>query len=427
MAITKVVVLALSFVASLLLGSSAAAGIEPVNQCYDTGAQLTVEELRLTATLSLRGPAVGPALVRAAGFDPLVAAFTKRLCTIWSPSTAEQFVRSAGNGLWQAAVDRAQSPVGGGDDDRPLYWARLEMTRALHQWRPSFPLDRTALLTSFDRASRGLDSDRLPAGSGVKKILLSGFDPFGLEGSGVRNANPAGAAALRLDGTVLDTPTGPAIVQAVIFPVLWSTFDQGIVEATFGTALTDRGHRPDMMITTSQGRPGQFDIERWAGDWRGILLDNDNAHATGPIPPAANWPQPADQFIETTLPYQAMINARTGGFPVNYDQLFCVWAPNTVPGNGDADCRGDAPKPGETAASGSGGDYLSNESMYRANRVRIGLGATDVLSGHLHTPVLDPPTELTTLTDAGFEAQRKAIVDQTVALVDAAASALPRP
>jgi pyrrolidone-carboxylate peptidase len=428
-AITKKVHFLAPAALALTLLSPAVAQAAPTAQCFNPNARLTVEEQRLAATMPAGGPAVGPTLVTQGGFDPLVADFTRKLCGAGSAAVARQLVTAAGDTLWQTAVDRAQGRRPGmgtidPHDDRPLYWARLQMTKALRQWQPKFAVDRTALLTAFDHGSRGLDTDRLPAGQGVKKIMVSGFDPFELDGAGVRVSNPAGAAALQLDGLTVSTPSGPAVVQAVSFPVVWSYFDQGIVEAAYGTALADPAHRPDMIITISQGRPGQFDIERWAGDWRGGFPDNLDASSTGPVPPAAGWSQPADQFIETTLPYQQMQSATTGSYPVNFDLLFCVWSDSSHPGTGQQVCRTDAPKPGEVAAQGGGGDYLSNESMYRANRVRLGLGATDVRGGHLHTPVLGDPAGPTALTDPAFEARRTAIADQTIALVTAAAGAL---
>jgi hypothetical protein len=85
-------------------------------------------------------------------------------------------------------------------------------------------------------------------------------------------------------------------------------------------------------------------------------------------------------------------------------------------------CRSDAPAPGEIAASGGGGNYLSNESMFRANRVRLGLGLTSVAGGHLHTPVLGQPADPAALTDPDFEARRQTIAAQVIALTSAAAS-----
>jgi pyrrolidone-carboxylate peptidase len=394
--------------------------------CFDPATPLTVEEQRLTASLPAGGPAVGPELVRLAGLDPLVAEVKHDLCAARTPRRAERVVTQAGDRLWRTAVDRAQGhrpDLGTLDrfDDRPLYWARLQLSSAIRQWTPASPSQRASLLTAFDRGSRGLDDVRFPLGK-TRRVMVSGFDPFQLDGPGITISNPAGASALQLDGRVLDTPSGPAVVQAVNFPVVWGYFDQGIVEAAYGTALRDRARRPDVVLTISQGRPGRFDVERWAGAWRGGFPDNNNVSVTGGVPPAAGWPQPDVQFIETTLPYARMLEV-TGAYPVNFNQAFCVWPDSAHPGTGTPVCRSDTPAPGEIAASGGGGNYLSNESMYRANRVRLGLGLTSVAGGHLHTPVLGQPTGL---TDPDFEARRQTIAAQVITLTSAAAgSAVP--
>jgi hypothetical protein len=413
-----------------MLGLPAVAQAQPAKPCFDTTVPLTVEEQRLTASLPGGSLAVGPELVRLAGFDAMVGDFTEQLCSTPTARRAQRLATTTGDELWQTAVDRAQGRrpgLGTLDtyDDRPLYWARLQMSKALRQWTPRFTLDevtRAGLLKSFDEGSRGIDSVKFPLGSLTRRVLVSGFDPFQLNGAGVRISNPAGATALQLDGKILKTPSGPAIVQAVSFPVVWGYFDQGIVEAAYGTALQAEARRPDVIVTISQGRPSQFDIERWASAWRGGVPDNNDIGVRGPIPAATGWPQPDKQFIETTLPYQQMIDGGAGAYPVNYNRSFCVWPDSTKPGTGPRICRTDEPKPGEIAASGGGGDYLSNESMYRSNRVRLGLGATEVAGGHLHTPVLGTPGDPLALTDAAFEARRKAIADQAVALTKAAAS-----
>ena len=406
---------------SLLVAPGVASAQQDARACFDPAAPLSVEEQRLDDVLVTGGPAVGPELVRLAGFDASVKSFTDRLCATRSTRAAQQLVALTGNDLWKAAVTRAQStqPAWDAYDDRPLYWARLHLTRALRQWTPRFTLgaaDRGKLLETVDRASRGVPDVRFPAQPGVRKIVVTGFDPFQLQGSSVRRGNPAGAAALQLDGKVFDTPQGKVVVQAAVLPVLWGAFDEGVVEAVYGTALKAKT-TPDAFVTISQGRPGRFDVERWASRWRGGFPDNNDASARGPVPDAAGWPQPSTEFIETTLPFQKMIDAGTGPFTVQLNRSFCEWPVGSVPGTGTMSCRSDEPTPGAAAASGGGGDYLSNESMYRANRVRTGLGATAVLGGHLHTPVLGQPVDPAALTDAAFEAQRRDIVNQAVALV----------
>ncbi|WP_020498562.1 hypothetical protein [Sciscionella marina] len=376
--------------------------------CFDPAKPVTVEESRL-GTSNVPGE-----LVRRGGFTAAVDGFRARLCAT-TPAKAERLARAAGQGLWHAAVARAHR---GGGDDRALYWARLELSKAVHQWnRPLTPQSRDRIGAALDRAARGMDDIRYPRG--VQRLLVSGFDPFQLDGGNIRRSNPAGAAALHLDGTVFDTGHGKVAVQAVSFPVLWGAFDRGIVESAYGPAL--RGKGLSGVVTISQGRPGTFDIERFAGAWRGGAADNDRAGETGQVPPAKGWPQPRDQFIETTLPWQRMIDTAKGPYPVNFHRQFCQWPPGSTPGKGEPDCHesGD-PDPGAVAASGGGGDYLSNESMYRANRLRLGLGRTALRGGHLHTPVLDQPAGQA-LTDPPFEANRKAIVDETVSMIPAVA------
>jgi pyrrolidone-carboxylate peptidase len=417
----------------LLLTPGAANASRPAaTGCYDQNAQLTVEEQRLTVPVATGQPAAGPQLVDEAGFTPFVNAFGRALCAIPTARLAHGFLVAEGKALWALAVARAQGTLRIGTlnryDDRPLYWARLELTRDVRQWRPSFALDsmtRTKLVTDLDYAARGIDSIDFRRSDGTKHVMVSGFDPFELDGGNINRSNPAGAAALQLAGKQFNTPQGRVTIEAVNFPVLWGAFDNGIVEAAYGKALA-RPRPVNLMITLSQGYPGEFTIERWAADWRGGEPDNNNLGEAGPIPPAANRPQPADQFIQTTLPFQQMVSANTGSYPVIYHQLFCVWPDPTKPGQGARVCHDDpsiTPAPGDAAGYGGGGDYLSNESMYRANRLRIGLGLTTLPGGHLHTPVLNNPSGV--LTSTQFEADRQSIVDQTVNLVQTAAEAVP--
>ncbi|MEV0676866.1 hypothetical protein AB0I60_10105 [Actinosynnema sp. NPDC050436] len=423
-----VVVVVGSALAGVALAGMALAGVPGVASgaaasCSDGRLPVTVEEQRLDDVLAPGQPAAGPELVRLGGLDDEVARFVGRLCST-APGRAEQVVASGGRELWRAAVERARgAPAWDAYDDRPLYWARLQLTRAVRQWAVPLPAgERARLVRRLDGAARGIEDVRW-RGAG-RRVVVTGFDPFQLHGTSVRRSNPAGAAALRLDGRVIDTPAGRVVVEAAVLPVLWGAFDEGIVERFYGAVLGggtregadgERG-RVGALVTISQGRPGRFDVERWAARWRGGAPDNDDVGADGPVPDAAGWPQPALEFIETSLPVGRMVDAGTGPYPVNYNRSFCEW-PVGTPGVGTPNCRTDEPTPGAAAAVGSGGDYLSNESMYRANRLRLGLGATTVPGGHLHTPVLGQPVDPVALTDPGFEAERRRIVDQVVALV----------
>ncbi|MFI2757648.1 pyroglutamyl peptidase [Streptomyces echinatus] len=383
----------------------------------------TAEERRLDG-------AVPQEILRRSGFDDAAPEFGRALERARSYAEARRVVAREGSALWRRAVDRAQGrgPAGGDlsrDDDRPLYWARLGMTREVRIWEPGFGLTqarRTALLDRLERTSRGQTDIRHPEKGHLRRVLLTGFDPFTLDRD-IRISNPSGAAALALDGTVIRTARGPARVETAVFPVRWQDFAEGTVERTL------RPHLPhvDLFTTVSQGRVGRFDVERTNGAWRGGFPDNDDVSRTETVPVADPATQP--QWTGTTLPYAAVVAARTGRFPV-YDHTEVTEIP-AGPGTGPV-VRPDGPTPGSTARAGGGGDYLSNEIAYRATLLRDRLGLHDSLpGGHVHTPVLqfgagntDPAAG--TVTDPEFVRNRLDIIAQTRSIVTVALSATER-
>jgi pyrrolidone-carboxylate peptidase len=391
-----------------LAGLPAAATAAPVG---------TVEEQRLDR-------AAPQEILQHSGFDSVAPAFARALAGAHSYAQARLVAQLHGSRLWQRAIDRAQGrgPATGDltrDDDRPLYWARLGMTRDLGQWSPSFALSaaqRGKLLDTLETASRGEDSIRFPGG--VKRILITGFDPFTLD-QDVRISNPSGATALALDGTLVRTAHGLARIEAAVFPVRWQDFTDGEVERTLRPYLP----HVDLFTTISQGRVGRIDMERTNGAWRGGFGDNNNVSRLETIPVADPASQP--QWTTTTLPYQAIVAANTGRFPV-YDHT----AVTEIPAGGTTPVvRPDGPTAGSTARQGGGGDYLSNEIAYRVTLLRDRLGLHNRLpGGHVHTPVLqfgpgntNPATG--TITDPGFVRNRLDIIAQIRAIVIVAANA----
>ena len=395
-------------------------------------APLTVEEGRLEVALTDGGTPVAEQLLRASGLDGLVGDFSARLAGATSLDQLAAVARDDGRRLWDTAVARAQGRLARGDldpyDDRPLYWARTTMSAALRTWDSpllSTAHQRFALLHLLDRASRGID--RTPwaePDSAATRVMVSGFDTFQLDVS-VRHSNPSGAAALQLDGRRFETPSGPVVVRAVVLPVNYTDFDQGVVEDAFGPVLVPGADRAHLITTISMTARGRMDVEKWAANARGGAPDNNRNQHFGPVSRASHWPQPFDSpdWIETTLPYPAMTDAGTGPWPVVLKQGIREWPAGTFPDPTSLRALPD-PTPGSTAAAGTGGDYLSNESMYRSNRLRRALHAWDVPGGHLHISALEYPDDPTVLSDAAFEADRRAVVDQTVALVIAAATAV---
>ncbi|MFI1467366.1 pyroglutamyl peptidase [Streptomyces wuyuanensis] len=386
-------------------------------------AAATAEEQRLDR-------AVPQEILRRSGFDSVAGGFAAALRSADSYAEAGRAVDRHGSALWRRAVDRAQGrgPARGDlsrDDDRPLYWARLGMTRELRAWEPRFSLAaeaRERLLGELERTSRGQDTMDFPGsgrafGKGFKRIVLTGFDPFTLDRD-IRISNPSGATALALDGTWLRTPDGGlARIETAVFPVRWADFAAGTVERT----LRHRLPEADLFTTVSQGRVGRFDIERTNGAWRGGFPDNENVSRTETVPVAGPSAQP--QWTSTTLPYAAVAAAETGRFPV-YDNTSVTEIPA---GGTEPVVRPDGPTPGSTARAGGGGNYLSNEIAYRATLLRDRLGLHDTLpGGHVHTPVLefgagntDPGTG--TVTDPGFVRNRLDIIAQVRAIVAVAA------
>ncbi len=402
--------------------AAAASGAPP---CFDRDAPVTAEERRLDA----RGPVSAADFVAAGGFEPLVEQLRAALCAAGSVDAAQRTVQEHGADLWRAAVQRAQGlrPMGSIDryDDRPLYWARLTGTRDLRQWRPSFAVPdaaRAELVRTFEYAGRGITSTDFPAEAGVRRVMVSGFDPFQLTAE-MRRSNPSGAAALQLDGRVLDAGGTKVRVEAVMLPVLWSAFDAGYVEDAFGPHLRPgTPQAADVVVTISQGRPGRMAIEQWAGAWRGGFPDNADEAVSGAVPAPPAWPRPDPQpeFIETTLPHERMIAAGTRPWPVLLNPGICEWTNGTRPDPSAVTCHDNGPSPDAQAHSGGGGDYLSNESMYRVNRLRTALGATAIRGGHLHVAALDYPADRSAVVSPRFIAERAAVVDQTVALITAA-------
>ncbi|MER6820960.1 pyroglutamyl peptidase [Streptomyces cellulosae] len=375
----------------------------------------TVEELRLDR-------AAPQEILRRSGFDTIAPAFTRALDRARSYAEAKRVVEREGSALWRRAVDRVQGRGSAGgdlsrDDDRPLYWARLGMTRELRGWEPRFGLDaerRARLIDTLEQTSRGQTAIRYPRGEGLKRVLVTGFDPFTLDRD-IRISNPSGAVALALDGTVIETASGPARVETAVFPVRWRDFSDGAVERAL------RPHLPevDLFTTVSQGRVGRVDVERTNGAWRGGFGDNENTGRPEIVPVSDPASQP--QWTSTTLPYTAVTAADTGRFPV-YDNTSVTEIP--AGGTGPV-VRPEGPTPGSTARAGGGGDYLSNEIAYRATLLRDRLGLHDTLpGGHVHTPVLEFGAGNTTeVTDPEFVRNRLDIVAQVRSIVTVAVGA----
>ncbi len=388
----------------------------------------TVEEARL----DLPGPGE---MIERGGLAPLVVQFARDLCRTRHTASArpagavDLLVRHYGEKLWRTAVQRVQGPADPRaealpvDDDRPLYWARLSLTRELRQWQPSFPASaatRAGWQKHLEYASRGLTSSRFtvrPGGNPApRRLFVSGFDPFGLD-TQLRTGNPSGASALHLDGRTITVDGVQVQVQAVVLPVRYPDFDEGIVEDAFGPHLRSDNlrsvrQRADLVSTTSQGRAGRFDLEVSNGRRRSTLYpDNLNLWGGGTTTQPVEHPGvgPGPEFITTTLPTEAMQAAGTDGpFPVIVNsRVVEIPSGATTPV-----IRPDGPTEGSLAVEGGGGGYLSNESAYRVTRLLTTV-TNPPPGGHLHLPVMSFGPGSTAITDPVFEKNRADIVAET--------------
>ncbi|WP_041289585.1 hypothetical protein [Kribbella flavida] len=138
---------------------------------------------------------------------------------------ARDFIEAAGARLWKTAVDRAQGRLTSGSidryDDRPLYWARTTMSRAVREWQAPFPLtslQRQAILRQFSYASRGIDQVTFAKNS--TKLLVSRKDP-----------RYCGAIRLRLGTGHPTLPGGHLHISALEYPTDASALTSPAFEA----------------------------------------------------------------------------------------------------------------------------------------------------------------------------------------------------
>lgn len=464
--------------------------------CLDASLPLSVEERRLAARMPdpadpsrLAATAFAQDMIAGGGFEHVAPRVVDLLCRTRDTRGATAIAAREGRRLWTAAVARAQSTgtVRGPlprTDDRPLYWTRLQVTAALRQWRPAGGLAdarREAIIETFERASRGMSAISYPAGYGTARVLVSGFDPYTLDGgdsgtapgaagNNIRHGNPSGATALAIDGTTHIGRDGRRqVIHAYLLPVNYTEFTAGWIEDTVGPHMRAGARSLTASITLSQGREGRFDLEVWNGRYHGVSPGNDGSR---PCPPVDGVPQIArdnpgchatvvprwggprvfdvrnpPQWTTASLPFGRMAAAGTGtgiapppgatwatgeGFPVIRNTAYTEFPDcdspervtrNAAPEGGMRPAQpGTPPAPTSCAYAGGGGTYLSNESAYRNTLLRDRLGR-DIPAGHIHTPIMQhfAPTNRHGASDPTFAAWRRAIVRQTVALIHVAA------
>ena len=339
-------VLALAATISVIasLGGAATALSARAAPCLRPHAQLSVEETRLGGRLPsnddptvLQSTTFAEQMIDGAGFQRFAPALTRRVCRATDLRSARQLARQQGALLWRLAVNRAQGrgPVGGAlpaSDDRPLYWTRLQARAVLRQTRFRFPVsaaEREALVTLFDKASRGMFAIHFPAGRRYTRVILSGFDPYTLDGgaagtapgaagNNIRHGNPSGATALALEGAHYQLADGKTeVIQTYLLPVNYREFREGYLEDTVGPWMTPGPRQVAASITMSQTNGDEFDLEQWNGRYHGVSIGNDNL-----APCAKTTASPSSQSRTTaaTSPSPPAGAARaTSTSPIHHD------------------------------------------------------------------------------------------------------------
>jgi len=320
--------------------------------------------------------------------------------------------------LWILAVEQSQN---GNLDDRPLYWARNKMQATLKRhpiFKNDIDLDRSVvkkdtkldkIIILFEELSRnytGIDfsqekpypkkvakaekqlqdaknlpettpeeittkenaikeaEENLKKAQKVYKILITGFDPFQLDykfygNKGVQTFNPSGIIALVMQNNN-ELLRNNIYVQTCIFPVRYEDFDRQVVE----NVVKNNINKLDLLITTSlNGSNPRFDIEKYAIEYRGGFHDNMCIGDFGDpdYDKSRFLANKSSELTVTTLPKEKIFgssyNIKVSGQNIIYYDTY------------------------KSKTEGSGGNYLSNEVMYRATKVR---GSLDIPVGHFH-------------------------------------------
>lgn len=356
-------------------------------------AAATVEEARLE-----RARAAFPEV--AGRFSAEAEAFQRDWRAAGDAARAKTLASEAGRKLWQLAKTTLRERRD--FDDRPLYWARLALSRIVRDEAPGFAIDaagRAAALAALEAGSRG--RDQIAFAPGVRRILLTGFDPFLLDRN-LDQSNPSGVTALWLDGQIVEAGGIRAQIETALFPVRYADFDQGVVE----DFLRPWMRQTQMVMTVSMGRR-DFDLERYPGRRRSAEFpDNLNAMEGGSrrdpiVPRLGERPLDGPEFVEFSLPVAALSQVQSPYLV--HDNRWVRIAPDRRMAAG-----GYGTLFGKIAVEGSGGGYLSNEISYRSVRLRDRLGLT-LPVGHLHTPAI-----------RAFEPDKtRAIVEQIEAMLRA--------
>jgi pyrrolidone-carboxylate peptidase len=314
----------------------------------------------------------------------MVKNFTNALKVVKKQEEASEKVIEFGKQLFSEAVSKMRGAWKWKDNN--LYWTRL-IFRCIVKKNKNDIVKNNAddLVKKLEEYSRGRATVDFGTDASVKKVLLSGFEPFQIPaGDELTAANPSGMAALALHGKVI----GNVMIQSVVWSNRYEDFDSGLIEDFYEPYLA----KADMIVTLSldAGTRNCLDVERYAANYRGGWDDNNYKTVSAGRTIGSEKP-----YYETTLPVKKMVppNKKSGFFKVSLREDYEVKFKNGSKGE-ETDKRNDDPsKPMthlkidevEDMKNGSGGDYFSNEVFFRVARTRDRV-KSDFPSGHVHIP-----------------------------------------
>jgi hypothetical protein len=257
----------------------------------------------------------------------LTESFTQSIIDLTSASGVSNLesdllalVEDYGRRIWDRAVLLVGDTTYEEWSDRILYCARAKMEVALRSnpyVRANAEIEKN-LVRRFEEFSRNFANlDFSQSTTGEKRILLTGFDPFGRKVASPHpqdlDSNPSGRVALHLAGATSwkynksISFQNHLFIRTCIFPVRWKAarndaiaaalgFDEGVVEATIGNAIDTAPAGKNIHIVCTCSLDGglqdwltpnllPFDslhvrIDRFAGRCRSGQLDNNNFSST---------------------------------------------------------------------------------------------------------------------------------------------------
>lgn len=265
----------------------------------------------------------------------LVGNFRTAVNAATTVADIETHVRTYARQLWtdERTASRARTTDAQlSGSDAGIYWSRNAMRDVLRQ-HSVLRLDANLaelqrLIRFLEDESRGrADVNFGNAPAGTKRILITGFDPFG-QGT----SNPSGIVAANLDGqTVTYGTNNVAYLEALSFPVRYADFDQGMVERIVGPIINDRANQVSMVITISlAARTNNLVTDRFAAHTRFGHGDNGGIENTIEFPPvfdrngvldtaqvaAANTPALRQTLAQQTYQFLVQRYGNLGTVPV---------------------------------------------------------------------------------------------------------------